>query len=67
MYRCIFLALLYFTSAVAAGEYSIDPYNTGWQINTDNDLLTGQSTDRDYAGGIAVALSGKRAAIPVVN
>ena len=27
----------------------------------DNDLLTGLSTDRDYTGGIAVTLSGKRA------
>ena len=35
-------------------------YNSGWRINVDNDLLTGQSTDRDYTGGIAVTLSGRR-------
>jgi hypothetical protein len=59
MYRCIFPALLCFTS-VFATEYGDELYNSGWQINTDNDLLTGQSTDRDYTGGIALTLSGKR-------
>jgi len=59
MYRCLLPALLCFTSAFA-DEYGSELYNSGWQINTDNDLLTGQSTDRDYTGGTAVTLSGKR-------
>ena len=67
MYRYAFPALLFFTSAVAGqpdGESSSasgsEPDNTGWQINIDNDLLTGQSTDRDYTGGLALTLSGRR-------
>jgi len=59
MYRCALPALLFFTSAFAA-EYGEEPYNSGWQINTDNDLLAGQSTDRDYTGGLALTLSGQR-------
>ena len=62
MCRCFILLLpwFYLTSAFAA-QYNTEAYNSGWQINADNDLLTGQSTDRDYTGGIAVTLSGKRA------
>jgi len=59
MYRCVLPALLCFAPAFA-GEYGNESYNSGWQVNADNDLLTGQSTDRDYTGGIAVTLSGKR-------
>jgi len=35
-------------------------YNSGWRLNVDNDLWTGMSVDRDYTGGIALTLSGKR-------
>ncbi len=59
MYRCVLPALLCFAPAFA-GEYGNESYNSGWQINIDNDLLTGQSSDRDYTGGTAVTLSGKR-------
>lgn len=59
MYRCIPPFLLCFTS-VLADQYSSEAYNTGWQIYTDNDLLTGQTTDRDYTGGLALTLSGQR-------
>jgi len=35
-------------------------YNSGWRLNVDNDLWTGMAVDRDYTGGIAITLSGKR-------
>ena len=35
-------------------------YNSGWRLNIDNDLWTGMAVDRDYTGGIAFTLSGKR-------
>jgi len=61
MYRCIFFTILCLTCInVFAASIGDEKYNSGWQINTDNDLLTGQSTDRDYTGAIAVTLSGKR-------
>ncbi len=56
-YVLVFLALL---STASATERGSELYNSGWQINTDNDLLTGQSTDRDYTGGLALTLSGQR-------
>jgi len=56
------LSLLSMSMAtVTAGEYGSELYDSGWQMNLDNDLWTGQSTDRDYTGGMAVTLSGKRA------
>ena len=38
-----------------------EPYDTGWQLYVDNDLFVSSDTDRDYTGGIAVALTGRRA------
>jgi len=62
MSRCLLFVLLCISIAsVSADQYGSELYNTGWRINVDNDLLTGQSTDRDYTGGLAVTLSGKRA------
>lgn len=62
MSRCLLIFLLCISIAsVSADQYGNELYNTGWRINVDNDLLTGQSTDRDYTGGLAVTLSGKRA------
>ncbi len=66
MCRCIFFVFSFFScacvlaSSIGDENTGEEKYNTGWQINTDNDLLTGQSTDRDYTGGIAVTLSGQR-------
>ena len=56
-HRCrIPLALLAFVSIdVHALE---EKYNSGWLLNLDNDILA--ETDRDYTGGIALTLSGKR-------
>lgn len=36
-----------------------EKYNTGWVLNFDNDILADR--DRDYTGGIALTLSGRRA------
>lgn len=44
----------------------LDPFyekdRTGWALYIDNDLLTGGDNDQDYTGGIAITLSGARAA-----
>jgi len=56
----IFFVTLFFAAAVAADETGEELYNSGWRINTDNDLLTGRTTDRDYTGGLALTLSGQR-------
>ena len=59
--RIIFILLWLNFSSVFAGQNNRELYNSGWQLNIDNDLLTGQSPDRDYTGGLAITLSGKRA------
>lgn len=59
MYRYALVFLCLFSTAFAA-ERGSELYDSGWQINTDNDLLTGQTTDRDYTGGLALTLSGQR-------
>ena len=57
----IFLLSCISSGSVSAEQYGSELYNSGWQINVDNDLWTGQSIDRDYTGGLALTLSGKRA------
>ena len=37
-----------------------EPYNSGWSLQMDNDLLTPKNHDRDYTGGIALSFAGKR-------
>ena len=39
-----------------------EPYNTGWQFYFDNDVFLGSTKDRNYTGGIALTLTGARAA-----
>lgn len=39
----------------------IEPYNTGWSFQFDNDLFAGGERDQDYTGGFAITLSGRRA------
>ena len=58
LYLYLFIVCVPYSLASAAGD---EKYNSGWRINTDNDLLTGQTTDRDYTGGLALTLSGRRA------
>ena len=38
-----------------------EKYNSGWQLNIDNNIFQRYMKDRDYTGGIAFAVSGKRA------
>jgi len=63
MYKYILILIFswLFTLSVFAKELTPEKYNSGWRFNLDNDLLTGQTTDRDYTGGIGFTLSGKRA------
>ncbi len=42
--------------------YDHEDDNTGWSIHVDNDLFFPASRDQQYTGGIALTLSGKRAA-----
>jgi hypothetical protein len=49
------------SAPISANDIGTEQHNTGWRLNFDNDVLTGFSTDRDYTGGGAVTLSGKRA------
>lgn len=37
-----------------------EPYDSGWSLQMDNDLLTPKNHDRDYTGGLAVTFAGKR-------
>ncbi len=61
MYRhLLLLPFLLAGVAVFAALVNDELYNSGWRLNTDNDLLTGQRTDRDYTGSLALTLSGKR-------
>jgi hypothetical protein len=64
-----FLSLLILTSANAAqepiGEANIErrePYNTGWELYFDNDSFLSSTKDRNYTGGVALTLAGRRAA-----
>jgi len=60
MFRCLLYILIFtFTASVSAAQYGTEKYNSGWQLNTDNDGPVEQ-TDRDYTGGVSLTLSGKR-------
>jgi len=38
-----------------------EAYNTGWQLNIDNNLFKRYMKDRDYTGGVAFTATGSRA------
>lgn len=40
----------------------LEPYDSGWQFYFDNDVFLGSTKDRNYTGGIALTLTGGRAA-----
>lgn len=44
------------------GVESEEAFDTGWQFYFDNDISFGDEKDRNYTGGLALTLSGKRAA-----
>lgn len=52
--------LLAVASAPAAGDRE-EPYDSGWALYVDNDVLAPTGTDRDYTGGFSLTLSGRRA------
>ena len=39
----------------------MEPWNTGWTLNLDNDLFAGSGHDRDYTAGITLTLNGRQA------
>lgn len=47
-------------SAEATRTYE-EPWNTGWSVGFDNDLLAQSDGDRDYTAGFSVTLHGRRA------
>ena len=54
----IFLLIAITQSSVYADT---EKYNSGWQLNIDNNIFTRYMKDRDYTGGIAFTASGSRA------
>jgi hypothetical protein len=63
-YQILLLLLMIFSCAAHAERESNligkeQKYNSGWLLNLDNDILA--ESDRDYTGGIALTLSGRRA------
>ena len=54
----ILLLIAISQSTVYAGE---EKYNSGWQLNIDNNIFQRYMKDRDYTGGIAFTASGSRA------
>ncbi len=55
--------LLFGLAANASAEHNlgIEPENTGWSFQFDNDVFVGGNKDQDYTGGFAVTMSGRRA------
>ncbi len=71
---CLLIGLGFFDAVIAApapGQMDeatsvfmeeAEPLNTRWGLVLDNDALISASRDKDYTGGIAVTLSGRRVA-----
>jgi hypothetical protein len=55
------LWLLAMAFAAAAQPPLEEPYNTGWALSVDNDVLSPNGGDRDYTGGFSLTLGGRRA------
>lgn len=60
--RLLLILLIAFSSLAHGME---EKYNTGWLLSLDNDILA--ESDRDYTGGIALTLSGRRAQEYIVS
>ena len=48
-------------NASASHNLDLEPENTGWSFQFDNDVFVGGNKDQDYTGGFAVTMSGRRA------
>lgn len=57
--RTFFLSVMLCLSSQV--DATTEAYNTGWQLNIDNNLFKRYMKDRDYTGGIAFTASGSRA------
>lgn len=57
-FMLILLLVVVTQNTVYAGE---EKYNSGWQLNIDNNIFQRYMKDRDYTGGIAFTASGSRA------
>lgn len=54
--------VLFGTSTTTLAVQPEGPHTqSGWRLTLDNDILTGQATDRDYTGGIGFTYSGDAA------
>ena len=42
-------------------DTEVEPYDAGWALYIDNDLLAYRSSDKDYTGGLSLTLAGRRA------
>ena len=49
------------TACADLKQYTSEQYNSGWQLNVDNNIFKRYMQDRDYTGGIALSASGSRA------
>jgi hypothetical protein len=58
----ISLALISFPGIAADIDLIGEKDWSGWALYFDNDLLTAGNKDQNYTGGIAITLSGARAA-----
>lgn len=53
------IVCIYVTVVIPAAV--AEKYNSGWQLNIDNNVFQRYMKDRDYTGGIAFSVSGKQA------
>lgn len=65
LFLVFFIFFSVFTGNISAADSAHNVsdeelYNSGWRLNIDNDLWVGMATDRDYTGGLAFTMSGKR-------
>ena len=57
-----FLFIYFFIEIGQCSVYAnTEPYNSGWQLNIDNNIFQRYMKDRDYTAGIAFTASGSRA------
>ena len=57
---CLLVGRLAYAKEAIIPSLAGEPYDSGWSLQMDNDLLTPKNHDRDYTGGIAVTFAGKR-------
>lgn len=60
LFTILFLTL-YVSVSHAQNSLAEEPYNSGWSVQIDNDLLARGSRDQNYTGGFMITHSGRRA------